>query len=274
MTVNLDSSVPERRSRITPRGEGELQTAEGQVAESDRPDASYFVDNKLNPLPKLRCGNTDCNNGLHCFRHYIRKRQKTQHLRPGSCSDCGVELVDWGRFANCRVDLIDEKFAQMQSEWVRHYYWHAKIDDHAKALAYYRGRTKLETMLRAQIQSKVATLDVHHDHNNTPYKGDPLNYARHATASCCRYCIEYWHGITRDASRQLNASEVDYLVELGVRYLRERLPDLPDEPNPAYRKKPERSRGRRRAAERRVAEESTSDSASVLQPRKVRVFRP
>ena len=31
----------------------------------------------------------------------------------------------------------------------------------------------------------------------TPYRGHPVFVAQHATASCCRRCLEQWHGIPR-----------------------------------------------------------------------------
>jgi hypothetical protein len=63
------------------------------------------------------------------------------------------------------------------------------------------------------------------DGRQTPWHGSAIYYAQHATAACCRTCIEYWHGIPRVGD--LGAKELDYLTDLVVRYLDERLPDLP-----------------------------------------------
>ena len=46
----------------------------------------------------------------------------------------------------------------------------------------------------------------------TPYRGHPVFVAQHATATCCRSCLERWHGIPR--GRELTAEERGYA--LGV----------------------------------------------------------
>jgi hypothetical protein len=43
-------------------------------------------------------------------------------------------------------------------------------------------------------------------------KGHPVFIAQHATAACCRGCIQEWHGIEKDSV--LNEVKVDYVVAL------------------------------------------------------------
>ena len=57
-------------------------------------------------------------------------------------------------------------------------------------------------------------------------KQNIIYYAQHATATCCRKCIKYWHGIPYD--RALEPAEALYLQELIIKYIENRLPDLPD----------------------------------------------
>jgi hypothetical protein len=52
----------------------------------------------------------------------------------------------------------------------------------------------------------------------------PNMYAQHATASCCRKCIEEWHGIHQ--GRELTEDEITYLATLAILYVDERLPFL------------------------------------------------
>lgn len=35
------------------------------------------------------------------------------------------------------------------------------------------------------------------DGKQTPFRGHPVFVAQHATATCCRSCLEKWHGIAR-----------------------------------------------------------------------------
>ena len=54
-----------------------------------------------------------------------------------------------------------------------------------------------------------------------------IHYGQHATATCCRKCIEVWHGISR--GRTLTEKETDYLVELLMVYIVRKLPELETE---------------------------------------------
>ena len=57
-----------------------------------------------------------------------------------------------------------------------------------------------------------------------------IHYGQHATATCCRKCIDVWHGIPR--GRELTQEEMDYLVKLLVVYVRFKLPELGAEARP------------------------------------------
>jgi len=62
------------------------------------------------------------------------------------------------------------------------------------------------------------------DGTQTPFHGNIIYYGQHATATCCRKCIEVWHGILR--GRELIAEEVDYLAELLRAYVTFKLPEI------------------------------------------------
>ena len=66
------------------------------------------------------------------------------------------------------------------------------------------------------------------DGRQTPREGsrNPICYAQHALAACCRKCMEYWHGIRQ--GRSLTDTEINYFVELMMAYISERIPDLLD----------------------------------------------
>jgi hypothetical protein len=58
--------------------------------------------------------------------------------------------------------------------------------------------------------------------------GNILYYAQHATACCCRTCMEYWHAVPK--GRQLTDAEIDYFTDLLMQFVAERMPHLPDQP--------------------------------------------
>jgi hypothetical protein len=48
---------------------------------------------------------------------------------------------------------------------------------------------------RALIAQRLAPAVPAEDGRQTPYRGHPVFVAQHATATCCRGCLEEWHRI-------------------------------------------------------------------------------
>ncbi len=55
------------------------------------------------------------------------------------------------------------------------------------------------------------------DGRQTPWKGHPVFIAQHATAICCRGCIEKWYGISR--RKVLDDFEIKFFVEVVVKWI-------------------------------------------------------
>jgi hypothetical protein len=85
-----------------------------------------------------------------------------------------------------------------------------------------KGKSRIRVAAEKRIRSSVGPAQPFHDGYQTPKSGNALYYAQHATASCCRKCIEEWHGIPR--GQQLTEEQIMYLVDLIMLYLQERLP--------------------------------------------------
>jgi hypothetical protein len=62
------------------------------------------------------------------------------------------------------------------------------------------------------INSRVVPAFPKNDGKQTPMKGHPVFIAQHGTATCCRKCIQKWHGIGK--GRALGEAEVDFIVAL------------------------------------------------------------
>ena len=56
------------------------------------------------------------------------------------------------------------------------------------------------------------------DGKQTPYRGHPVFIAQHATATCCRGCLEKWHGIPRGVP--LTEADMERIVAVIGRWLR------------------------------------------------------
>jgi len=83
------------------------------------------------------------------------------------------------------------------------------------------------------INSRVAPAFPKNDGKQTPMKGHPVFIAQHGTATCCRKCIQKWHGIQK--GRALNDAEVDFMVALIVGWI-ERQVDEKEGENFSFRK--------------------------------------
>ena len=55
------------------------------------------------------------------------------------------------------------------------------------------------------------------DGKQTPMRGHPVFIAQHATATCCRGCIQKWYRIKK--RKELSDQEIQFLVELIMRWI-------------------------------------------------------
>ena len=67
------------------------------------------------------------------------------------------------------------------------------------------------------LATRLAPANPHKDGKQTPYRGHPVFVAQHATATCCRTCLERWHEIPR--GDELTAGERAYVVEVICRWI-------------------------------------------------------
>lgn len=176
---------------------------------------------KRDPLDGISCGMSDCTSGLHCFNE---TKRKASSLVKGTCAACGVAvLVDWERVRKMDIIDIDYTINALKKRWISHLYWCVveEIDEKALNHARGRGRIKMRVIAEKRIRSSVGKAQNFRDGGQTPFKGKIVYYAQHATATCCRKCIEYWHGI--EYGRDLTEDEVQYLTALVVRYIDEKV---------------------------------------------------
>ena len=68
------------------------------------------------------------------------------------------------------------------------------------------------------IAQRLAPADPRNDGKQTPFRGHPVFVAQHATATCCRGCLEKWHDIARGA--ELTDEEQAHVIAALERWLR------------------------------------------------------
>ena len=94
----------------------------------------------------------------------------------------------------------------------------------ARERDYLRAKGK-ETVLmhaRAFVAQRLAPARAANDGKQTPFRGHPVFVAQHATATCCRGCLEKWHRIPR--GRALTVDERAHVVSAVERWLRAQAP--------------------------------------------------
>jgi hypothetical protein len=62
------------------------------------------------------------------------------------------------------------------------------------------------------IIKRIAPARPKNDGRQTPMRNHPVFIAQHATATCCRKCIEKWHNIPR--GREMKKEEIEKLVDV------------------------------------------------------------
>lgn len=67
------------------------------------------------------------------------------------------------------------------------------------------------------VEKRLAPAQPDKDGKQTPWRGHPVFVAQHATATCCRGCLEKWHGIAR--GQELKEDEQRYVVHVIAAWL-------------------------------------------------------
>ena len=179
---------------------------------------------QLKPLT-ITCTDVDCDHNMHCF---IPTRAMVEEGNAGHCRGCDADLVDWDRVHRRDPKDIDYTIAAMRREYFREHMWTVQIDQLAVNYARRKGILGLKEAAEKRIRKYVlpCASDIFRDGTQTPRQHNPIYYAQHGTATCCRKCAEYWHGIPK--IQELSDQDVDYFVELLMAYIEQRLPGLTD----------------------------------------------
>ena len=80
-----------------------------------------------------------------------------------------------------------------------------------------KGRETVAGHARDFVAQRLAPAVLHNDGRQTPFRGHPVFVAQHATATCCRGCLEKWYRIP--AGRLLTPEEQAHVVAAIMRWL-------------------------------------------------------
>lgn len=86
-----------------------------------------------------------------------------------------------------------------------------------RAYAEAKGRATIAAHARDFVARRLAPAAPAKDGRQTPMRGHPAFIAQHATATCCRGCLEKWHGIER--GRPMSDAEQAAVVALILAWI-------------------------------------------------------
>ena len=93
-----------------------------------------------------------------------------------------------------------------------------KLRDKEKQYIEQKGLDKIKSHAEDFIRDRVSPSIITNDGKQTPMKGHPVFIAQHATATCCRGCINKWHKIPKDV--ELTQEQQDYIVGLIMEWIK------------------------------------------------------
>jgi hypothetical protein len=113
---------------------------------------------------------------------------------------------------------LDELFAALAKSAFRR-----KFHLQGKDLEYLhnKGLTTVLSHANDVISKRLALAFPEKDGKQTPFRGHPVFVAQHATACCCRGCLEKWHRIPK--GRSLSVDELTYILNVLKYWLLEEL---------------------------------------------------
>ncbi len=93
-----------------------------------------------------------------------------------------------------------------------------KLKDKEKAYIDTKGLDIIESHAKDFISKRISPAQIPNDGKQTPMRGHPVFIAQHATATCCRGCIEKWHKIPKGID--LSDDQQEYLVNLIMEWIK------------------------------------------------------
>ncbi len=93
----------------------------------------------------------------------------------------------------------------------------------AKDSAYLKEKGISEVLDHAEdfVIKRLAPSDIPNDGKQTPMRGHPVFVAQHATATCCRGCLQKWHQIQE--GKALALDEQAYIVIVIEHWLNQQI---------------------------------------------------
>ena len=80
-----------------------------------------------------------------------------------------------------------------------------------------KGLPTIESHARDFVRQKLSAADPENDGRQTPMRGHPVFKAMHATATCCRGCLNKWYRVP--LHRELTEDQQEKIVRLQTAWI-------------------------------------------------------
>jgi hypothetical protein len=116
------------------------------------------------------------------------------------------------------MESLDDRIEAIREQPFRAKF-HLRGRDRATAIL--RGPSSTHAHAHDLIARRLAPAQPRNDGKQTPYRGHPVFVAQHATATCCRSCLQKNHGI--EPGVELTPEQQDYVVDVICRWIEREL---------------------------------------------------
>lgn len=118
-------------------------------------------------------------------------------------------------YENKRINRVLESLSK--SKFRSSFYLKAKDKEYVRE----KGIETIEKHTRDFIEKRLAPKEIKNDGKQTPMRGHPVFIAQHATACCCRGCLNKWHKIPKNT--ELSNEQKDYIVEVIMTWIKRQM---------------------------------------------------
>ncbi|MCD8330202.1 MAG: DUF4186 domain-containing protein [Lachnospiraceae bacterium] len=86
-----------------------------------------------------------------------------------------------------------------------------------------KGMDTIRSHAQDFVRKRLASAVIPNDGKQTPMRGHPVFIAQHATATCCRGCLEKWHRIPKGC--ELTEEQQEYVVNVLMEWIERQMND-------------------------------------------------
>ena len=101
------------------------------------------------------------------------------------------------------IDMINARLESLMRSNFRSKF---RLHEVERAIVHEKGIEIIKVHAKDLLTKRLAPAEPKNDGKQTPFRGHPVFIAQHATATCCRKCLQTWHKIPK--GKEMDAKEI------------------------------------------------------------------